>query len=244
MSTPRFAAAAVLAVGVALLAGCGASASSSQTSAPPAPSASSSAVSSPTSPTSSATGSPFAVSATKLTPKLTVSLPAWASTSKIEIEDGAYNYSQTMCGDSECAPNTGRGVRLYTVRFMYPLDSSTVRKNPSYAAEVAAYKDVQRLGYGTVSDVGTTTVGGRPATQMTVALTKEIYGLARCPDATSARGDCAHAVAGRVQRVTIIDNGRAQPVTLLFESWNRSVDADDSAVVSECQAWLSTVAFA
>jgi hypothetical protein len=182
---------------------------------------------------------PFAVDAARLTPPLTAELPAWAASVKVDLGPGSYNYT----GPDSAGPNSGRGIRLYSVMYMYPLGSAKMRTHPSYDQMVASYKEVQTLGYGTVGDVAAASVDGRSATTMTVALTKDVYGLAGCPTAVTDRTSCTHAVAGRVQRVTLVDNGAGKPVTLLFESWNRVVDSDDAPVLAEAAAWLSTVKF-
>jgi len=119
---------------------------------------------------------------------------------------------------------------------MYPLDASTSIA-PTYAQVVTAWSDVQRLGYGTVTDAYSITVDGQQATAMTVALTKAPSGLAGCEKATDNKdqGGCFGIVPGTTLNLAIIDRRSGQPPNLLYESHNTTNTADAPAVAAEFQ---------
>jgi hypothetical protein len=124
---------------------------------------------------------------------------------------------------------------------MFPLGTTTVTK-PSYAALVADWKAVQPLGYGTVSDVTTTTVGGRPATTMTVAVTRSADGLAFCDSPTTPQDTCAGIQTGSVLHLAVVDQGTRNAPMVLWEN-SATGDTDSPSAASEFATWLATVRF-
>ena len=116
---------------------------------------------------------------------------------------------------------------------------------PSYAALVADWKAVQARGYGSVSDVASTTVDGRPATTMTVTFTKTAYGLDYCDAITGIADDpngCGHPFAGRTYHLAIVDEGSTVPPTVLWEA-SVTNDTASPSVAQEFATWLATVRF-
>ena len=224
---------------VLVVAGVYAGAASRDQAAPPA-------TPTPTaSPTQGQPPVPFPLTADLLHPPLTAVLPSWVTIAAggAQIEDGAYGYSPYGgCPGRLCADGNDRGVRLYSVEYMYPLPAGSKITKANYTAYVKAWKAVQQLGYGTLRDVGTTTVDGKPATTMTVTFTNPVTGLARCSDAGAARSDCWAVSAGRTFRMAIVDQGRGKPVTLLYEGWN-TANPDAASYPAEFASWLATVRF-
>ena len=101
-----------------------------------------------------------------------------------------------------------------------------------------------------MNDVATTTVGGKPATTMTVRTTQQGDGFVYCEAATSKREDtnaCVSFFPGRTYHLAIVDQGKAQPPTLFWESSTTDFTANaarsNAAVASEFAAWLATVHF-
>jgi hypothetical protein len=175
----------------------------------------------------------------QLTPSLTVQLPRWIASHGANdlIFSHGFGYAQ---------PNGGRAVRLFSVSYMYPLGAATITQ-PTYTALVYDWKAIQSHGYGTVNDVATTTVDRRPATTMTIRLTRQVDGFVYCEAATSVRNDgnaCLGIFPGRTYHLAIVDNGATLPPSLFWESsatdYTQSVNA---AVASEFAAWLATVHF-
>lgn len=196
------------------------------------------------SPTQPQAAAPFPLEAELLVPPLTAQLPGWVTTAEggAEIDNGSYTYRQGACPGSTCPDDKDRRVTLASVDYMYPLPAGSKITPATYRGYVQAWKAVPQLGYGTVSDVGTTTVDGKPATTMTVVFTKPVTGLARCDGATAARSDCWSAPAGRTLRLAIVDQGPGKPVTLLYESWN-SANRAATSIPAEFATWLATVHF-
>jgi hypothetical protein len=185
----------------------------------------------------------YPANAAQLTPPLTAQLPYWvADAHDTSADRDGYFYNQESCLPCE----TGRDlkIQLYSVRYMYPLDATAILR-PSYTAYVNAWEAVQPLGYGTVTNIATTTVGGRPATTLTVNFTKPSNGLAVCKgpgDSRTDTGSCWYGVAGRTLRLAIVDQGKGQPPTLLYESSNTD-NPTSQAITAEFTTWLNTVRF-
>jgi hypothetical protein len=196
------------------------------------------------SPTQSAhTQARYPANASHLTPPLTAQLPYWVAFAHDTSADvGVYLYNQERC--LPCQTGRDLKIQMYTVRYMFPLDASEILR-PSYTAYVKAWEAVQPLGYGTVTDIATTTVGDKPATTMTVSFTKATHGLAACNELARSRTDtanCWYGVAGRTLRLAIVDQGKGQPPTLLVESSNTD-NPSSAAITAEFTAWLDTVRF-
>jgi hypothetical protein len=172
-----------------------------------------------------------------LTPPITLQLPRWilVDGSNDENFPHGFGYSQ---------PNGGRSIKFLSVGYMYPLGATKIT-HPSYAALVEDWKAVQTRGYGIVSDVVTTaSVDGKPATTMDVAFTKRADGFALCAEATDLRtdqNDCLGIFPNRLAHVVIVDQGKTQPPTLVWES--SSSTNPDPVAASELAAWLATVHF-
>ena len=183
---------------------------------------------------------PIVFQANHLTPPLTVQLPHWVATAQPSYYAHGYHYDQHD-GD--------RAITLLSVGYMYPLDAARIA-HPGYAALVADWKAVQTQGYGTVSDVATTTVDGKPATTMTVRLAKGADGFAYCQSATNARTDpdvCVAVYPGRTYQLAIVDQGTAEPPTLVWESSTTDFTSNGAnsraAIASELGTWLATIRF-
>jgi DNA-binding SARP family transcriptional activator len=169
-------------------------------------------------------------------PALTVRLPHWIVNAETDYAfRGGYGWA---------LPNGGRRVRLFSVDYMYPLGSTEITR-PTYTTLVDEWKAIESQGYGSVSDVATTTVGGRAATTMTVTLDQPIDGFVICQDASSPRDGnaCAGLSPGQTRHVAIVDNGVKGPPSLFWESsatdtFNKTAN---DAVAAEFAAWLATV---
>lgn len=185
----------------------------------------------------------YPANASQLTPPLTAQLPYWVAEAHDNSADrGVYLYNQERC--LPCQTGRDLKIQLYSVRYMYPLDATKILR-PSYTAYVDAWEAVQPLGYGTVTDIATTTVGGRPATTMTVNFTKSSNGLAACNEMARSRTDtvnCWYGVGGRTLRLAIVDQGTGQPPSLLVESSNTD-NPNSQAITAEFTTWLNTVRF-
>ena len=186
--------------------------------------------------TSQQAPAPVPFAATQLNPPMTVQLPHWTLTASHGEDTGPY----ASAYDFE-RPDAGREIHLLSVGWMYPLGTTAITK-PSYAELVADWKAVQPFGYGTVSDVSTTSVGGKPATTMTVAVTQSAAGLAFCDSPTTGQNVCAGIDAGRTLHLAIVDQGASQPPTLLWENAATDDSASPSAA-AEFATWLATVRF-
>jgi hypothetical protein len=181
----------------------------------------------------------------QMTPPLTAQLPAWVARAEVFSNGaGGATFAQTNCDAPSglCADGQDRRIDVLPIRHMYALDSDT-SISPTYAQFVAAWSDVQRLGYGNVTDVTTTTVDGQRATTMRVALTKPVNGLAGCESATAKKneGGCFGLVPGVTLDLAIIYRGAGQPPTLLWESHNSTNKAETEAIATEFLSWLATV---
>jgi hypothetical protein len=190
--------------------------------------------------TTSRSPEPVAVQADHLTPPLTVQLPHWVASADPRYYANGYHYDQHD-GD--------RAITLFSVGYMYPLDATEIA-HPGYAALVADWKAVQTQGYGTVSDVATTTVDGRPATTMTARLSRGADGFAYCQSATDVRTDpdtCTAVYPGRTYHLAIVDQGPAEPPTLVWESsttdFTSNATRSRAAIAAELGTWLATIRF-
>jgi hypothetical protein len=171
-------------------------------------------------------------------PALTVRLPSWTAHPGAASHFGAGEwYGGTT--------NAGRGLGLFSVEYMYPLGATTI-SHPSYDALVADWEAVQAKGYGTVTDVSSTRVGGKPATTMTVRLTAGSPGFVYCETEFTPRtsaDSCQPVTSGRLLHLAIVNQG-TNPPTLLWESEStRTPDTTDPSVTDEFNAWLATVHF-
>jgi hypothetical protein len=191
----------------------------------------------PTSTTSTQAG--FHFEGRYLVPTTTAVLPHWIASAADSYYHGGYHYDQT---------NGDRAINLFVVTSMYPLGATKVT-HPSYAALVEDWKAIQTAGYGTVSDVVATTVDGKPATRMTVHVSKDYPGgFALCRGTgLPPNGDaCAGLFHDRLMYVAIVDQGRTYPPTLLWESQSSSSATPDTAspsAAAEFATWLATVQF-
>ncbi len=190
-------------------------------------------------PTPSQSAKTIVFQANILTPPLNVALPHWIASADPSNYSGGYHFDQH---------NGDRAITLFSVDHMYPLGATKIT-HPGYAALVADWKAVQTHGYGNVNDVATTTVDAKPATTMTVRLTRGADGFAYCPDATDpANPDaCAGVFPGRTYHLAIVDQGKAKPPTLFWESSTTDFTANapnsSAAVASEFATWLATIRF-
>lgn len=187
----------------------------------------------------------FMLDARLLDPPLTATLPFWAALAQgNDASPNGYTYVRKICdtADGLCPDGEDRVIQVVPVRHMYPLDSTTSIA-PTYEQLVTAWQDVERLGYGTVSDVVTTTVDGRRATTMRVALTRPPDGLPGCETAKDKKneGGCLGILPGLTLELAIVDRGAGNPPTLLYEGRNSSNAAQAAAVADEFRTWLSTV---
>jgi hypothetical protein len=177
--------------------------------------------------------------ATSLSPVPVAQLPPWVASFAHAASTGYYS------GGWELGQQNGsRAIGLYSVGYMYPLGATRIA-HPSYAELVADWKAVQTRGYGTVSDVATTIVGGKPATTMTVTITRQAAGFAFCEASYDARTNtsaCAGVYPGRVMHLAIVNQGTAHSPTLLWES-STTDDTASPSVASEFATWLATVRF-
>jgi hypothetical protein len=194
---------------------------------------------------------PILFDAKHLPAPLTVRLPHWIASTKPFV--GRWGAASAYAFE---LPNGGRDIHLISVRYMYPLGATKITQ-PSYAALVAHWKAVQPRGYGTVTDIATATVGGKPATTMTVAFTKRAPGLDHCDAATGVPTDsngapivqtapgwtlCGAPEAGRTYHLAIVNEGRALPPTVLWEA-SATNDSVSPSTASEFATWLATVRF-
>ncbi len=193
------------------------------------------------SPTPTVSASPFAFSSSDLTPDLTVDLPAWTRTSSPASGAGSVVFDQPGCDVDPCPPNQALKIRMYSVLQMYRPNDTTMTRNPTYAAVLAVWDGLADLGFGTATDRSTTTVDGRPAVTMTLAMDKDAPGTAFCETPTTAAADCFFPIAGRTYRLAVVNQGQ-QPPTVLYESYNTGDPAADS-VHAEFATWLATVSF-
>lgn len=199
-----------------------------------------------TPPTPSPSSQPaFVLDASLIDPPLTAQLPFWTATAEgSDASPSGYTYVRKICSTPTglCTEGDDRMIHVAGISHMYPLDSTT-SISPTYARYVQAWKDVDRLGYGTVSEVTSTTIDGRAATTMTVAVTKAPDGLGGCEKATdrSNEGGCFGIVPGLTLNLAIVDRGAGQPPTLLYESHNTANTAEAAEVADEFRTWLGTV---
>ena len=197
------------------------------------------------SPTHLRTTPPYPLNARLLQRPLTAQLPNWvAYTDAVYGEVGEYDYSQSDCGGrgDPCPAGQDVAIALYDVEYMYPPQPGSKVTKTSYSAYVHAWKEIQPLGFGTVTDVRATTVAGRPATAMTVSFTKGVDGLARCSVGNAPLHDCWSVDAKRTFRLVIVNQGTGTPPVLLYESWNTN-NPRAQALASEFDTWLATVRF-
>jgi hypothetical protein len=78
---------------------------------------------------------------------------------------------------------------------------------------------------------------------MTVSFTKPVKGLAYCHTPTSAIDDCWAATgARRTYVLSVVDQGKGRPPTLLYESW-RTGNPSENTFPAQYDTWLATVRF-
>jgi hypothetical protein len=191
-------------------------------------------------PTQSATAEMTVPLTFPLTPAMTAQLPHWV------LESGANDENFTH-GFGYSQPQGDRSIKFLSVSYMYPLGATKIT-HPSYAELVAYWKAIQTRGYGTVADLAATTVDGKPATTMTVTVSKDIpQGFALCQEATDLRTNtdaCMGKIHNRLMHVVIVDQGKSFPPTLLWESTSSTAqDAASPPATSEFATWLATVHF-
>src|SRR5262249_22069330 len=99
-------------------------------------------------------------------------------------------------GESPCPADADLKLRLLPLRYFYPDGEPTLVANPSYADYVGAWDDLGPSGFARISDRSSVTVGGRPATVMSLVVLRDAPGSIGCPFREAHAVDCAGIVTG------------------------------------------------
>jgi hypothetical protein len=186
-----------------------------------------------TTPSATPTSSPTAAyTTTRFEDPFTVVVPRWVTQVGTPI-DGAYQSSSRVIWNrctllSECIPIAGSTwkhcpdgsecIALSFSKFAKVQVSGgspdTYRDMPGYAGYVASMESLAGSGEVTLSDVSTTTVGGRPATVMTVTPSKDMAGAVGCYVGNGIGDDCVDFFTGVTTRMAVVDTG-GTPLVIL-----------------------------
>lgn len=110
----------------------------------------------------------------------------------------------------------------------HPEDGSpVVSQDPSYAAYLIHLDGMAAVGIATITSRSPVTVGGRPATVVSLSVKRDAPGAIACAFASDQAADCASLVAGRTVRMAVVDQGTGKPPTVLYLSLNG--DAPDGS---------------
>ena len=185
--------------------------------------------------------------ATFLQPPLHATLPSWTEHADAQRNGASELFEESSCaglyGASPCSDDADLKLRILTPFYFYPPGSLTTIEHPSYAEYVAAWDALESSGTATISDRSSATVGGRPATVMSLKVQEDAPGAIACPTATSsAVSQCAPLIAGRAVRVAIVDQGADAAPTVFYISLNGDA-ADRASRFAEFDTMLSTVGF-
>lgn len=195
--------------------------------------------------TSTAPTNPFDNSS--LTPPIALNLPSWTSHASASGWFGAVDFDVGSCaslgGQSPCAADQDLKLRLLSVTVYHPEDGSpVVSQDPSYAAHLIHLDGMAAVGIATITSRSPVTVGGRPATLVSLSVKRDAPGAIACAFASDQAADCASLVAGRTVRMAVVDQGTGKPPTVLYLSLNG--DAPDRVErFAEFDAMLTTVKF-
>lgn len=196
----------------------------------------------PDTPTSGAT-----TAATFLRPPAELVLPAWTLPLSGDQQGPSVIYAEQSCaglgGFMPCPDDGDLKLRLLTLRYFFRVGDPSMVVHPSYSDYVAALDALEPSGVATISDRSTRTVGGRPATVMSLAVQLDAPGAISCPTAASAPHDCPPLVAGRAARIAVVDQTSVHlPPTVFYISLNG--DAPDRADrFAEFDTMLDSVSF-
>jgi hypothetical protein len=199
----------------------------------------------PTTPDTSKAG--VSTAATFLQPPAELVLPSWTRHASGGQSGYAALFEETSCaglgGASPCPGDADLKLRLLTLRYFYPGGEPSLVQNPSYSDYVAALDSLGPAGIATITDRSTLTVGGRPATAISLEVLRDAPGAVSCPFPESPAETCAPLIAGRAARMAVVDQGaEGLPPTVFYLSLNG--DAPDRADrFAEFDTMLSTVAF-
>lgn len=195
----------------------------------------------PSTPASQSAGPSMTVSTSTLTPNLTADLPYWtAFVSPGSWVNGLIWYSEGAEGCQQgCADDKDRTFMMVQPRTIaLPGQARTSGSAPSAQQVVEAWTAVQQTGYGTVVDAPkATTVGGEPATSLTVQVDKAVAGPVGCEN--DLLESCIRVPAGRVVRVTVVDTG--DPLPTVFYLVRNASNPASGAVAADLDAVVGTV---
>ena len=196
------------------------------------------------SPSSSASSIPFHFTTSELHPNITVDLPYWAALVPDAGQGPNFSqFEQDPCGTAAACPaGKDRKIKFYSVQFMHGWqDGPRLTANPTYQNYLATWNALPSLGYGSIRDRGTTTIGGHPAQLLTFDATKKTPGFASCETEFMAPADCWGANAGRTYRVALVDMGKGIPM-FFYESMNTN-PAGEASMIAEFNSLLQTITF-
>lgn len=185
-------------------------------------------------------------SASGLEPPTSLELPAWtAEADTTGTGATVYNFEQLdACsgfdGASPCPADADLKLRLLSIRYFYEDDA--VVQDPSYADYVAHLDGLEPLGIATISDRASVTVGGRPATVMSLSVLTDAPGALACADPGQPALECSPLIAGRGARFAVVDQGAGVPPMVFYLSLNGDA-ADRAERFAELDTMLETVGF-
>jgi hypothetical protein len=140
----------------------------------------------------------------------TVSLPTWLTPFRGPVSEAAGEviWSESDCNatTAPCQDGADLKLRFISPYSVYePLNAPEPSTTPRYAAYVAYLKALSALR---ISDMVSTTVGGRPATLMSVTATETLHGDVGCEQAVyEDSGDCYSFFKGLLARFAVVDAG-------------------------------------
>ena len=191
-------------------------------------------------------GAGVAYAATFMQPPLHVELPSWTKHANEDQQGTAVVIEeQPGCANATnpCPDDADLKLRLLTLRYFYRVGEPTILQNPSYSEVVAAWEAMGTLGFASILDESSVTVGGRPATVMSLEVLREAPGSIACPFKEMPADGCPGVSAGRAVRMAVVDQAEVGlPPAFFYLSMNG--DAPDRADrFAEFDAMLDTVAF-
>lgn len=117
---------------------------------------------------------------------------------------------------------------------------STYEDMPDYTGYVAATQALVGSGDVTLSDVTTATVGGRPATVMTVTPNKDLEGAVGCYVGSGIGDDCVDLFSEVTTRMAIVDTG-GTPLVIVIRTPTANPQRQES--LAQFDQMLQTVEF-
>lgn len=190
--------------------------------------------------TAPATAQPYS-SATFLVP-FTAELPPWTKGVVPDINPSARFQTWQMNQCQDCAPGTEVKLRMIIPDSVYePGAKGNPVAMPDYEGYLAYLSSLEAAGSLSLTNRGTTTVGGKPATVFSVKVDKAVPDGQACEDIHAKPGECFGFDPKIAARLAVIKVGPGAPLLM----WTRAFPDNPERATYEAQfdQMLATVTF-